>query len=357
SVFIQTIPFNLYALLTLGMVFILCAKKFDFFRMNKHESLAVNSGNLTGGYSDLPNDDINEPQDGVKGKVRYMVAPIIALVMCCIGAMIYTGYFFDGEGFVTSPLSSNIIEAFSNCNAGISLAIGSTITVIATFVYYLACKVISFDAVNDTIVDGFKSMVSAILILTLAWTLSGIMGADGGGLEAAEFIRMVVDPSKIITALIPAVLFLIAVGISFSTGTSWGTFGILIPIATAIIGTKVSVNVILTISAVLAGAVVGDHISPISDTTILSSSGAQCNHVEHVNTQMPYALLVAGISLVSYIIVGFIAQSGLGYWSMAIITLSIGFGLLLATLISIYFYQKRKGLLHKEITRKDIETK
>lgn len=345
--FIKTIPFNLYALLTLAMVVVFCCFKFDLFKMGRNEKIAQKTGDLTAGENDLPMDDAGAPKEGTKGKVKYLVLPIIVLIICCIGGMIYTGYFYNWDtGTIgTEAQSANVLEAFANCDAGLSLAIGSTVAVVFTFAYYMIAKVLKFKDIMESIPQGFKSMVPAILILIFAWTLSGIMGAKGGALDARGFVEKTIT-ADMVFGIIPAVLFLAAAGISFATGTSWGTFGILIPIATAVLGTDGTPLTLMAVSAVLAGAVFGDHVSPISDTTILASSGAQCNHVDHVKTQLPYALIVAGISFIAYLACGFVATAGLGYGLTALITLLIGGGLLAAVLTGLYFANK-SGLLDK----------
>ena len=205
--------------------------------------------------------------------------------------------------------SANVIEAFSNCDAGMSLAIGSTVALVIIALYYMIAKVVSFKAITGSFTEGFKAMVPAILILTFAWSISGIMGAKGGYLDARAFVQNNLANSSFPKFLFPAIFFILAGLIAFATGTSWGTFGVLVPIAVTILGGSGTLA-ILTVSATLGGAVFGDHISPISDTTILASAGAQCNHVEHVNTQLPYAAVVAGISVVAYLIAG--ACVGLG---------------------------------------------
>ena len=303
-VFISTIPFNVYALLTIVMVFALCFLKFDFGKMKRHEKMAEKTGDLFGG---VENDFIEEKEvvANPKGKVRHLLIPVITLIVCCIGGMIYTGFFYNWDtGLIGSELqSANVIEAFSNCDAGMSLAIGSTVALVLVSIYYICTKVVSFKEITGSFVDGFKAMVPAILILTFAWSISGIMGAKGGYLDASGFVKNNLNAETFPVWIFPFIFFVLASGIAFSTGTSWGTFGVLIPLATIILG-KSGTLAILTVSATLGGAVFGDHISPISDTTILASAGAQCNHVEHVNTQLPYAGLVAAIAAVSYLIAG-----------------------------------------------------
>lgn len=309
-VFISTIPFNVYALLTIVMVFTLCFVKFDFGKMKKREDYAEKTGDLFGGVkSDEIKDEI--VKENPKGKVRDLLIPVITLIVCCVGGMIYTGFFYNWDtGLIGSELqSANVIEAFSNCDAGMSLAIGSTVALVFISIYYMALKVVSFKEITDSFVDGFKAMVPAILILTFAWSISGIMGAKGGYLDARAFVQTNLANSSFPQFLFPAIFFILAGAIAFSTGTSWGTFGVLVPIAVAILGGSGTLT-ILTVSATLGGAVFGDHVSPISDTTILASAGAKCNHVDHVNTQLPYALIVASVSAVAYLIGGACVRLG-----------------------------------------------
>ena len=344
--FIMTVPFNLYAILTLVMMVALVLLKIDFGKMKKNQKIADETGDLLAGEYDLPSEDLDVLKKA-KGKVWQLVVPIVLLIVCCVGSMIYNGFFYDWDGNMVSELqSANIIEAFSNCDAGISLGVGSVIALILTFIVFIVTKALSFSDCMDSLSKGFRSMVPAILILIFAWTLSGVMGAKGGYLDARAFVETnmgALAQSGLANALIPAILFLFACGISFATGTSWGTFGILIPVATSILGTGLEPNVILAISAILAGAVYGDHVSPISDTTIMASSGAQCNHIDHVKTQLPYASLVASISFVAYLIAGIVVGTGLGYTLSAVITLALGLVLLaLSTLVIVLIEKKKK---------------
>lgn len=309
-VFISTIPFNVYALLTLVMVFALCFFKFDFGKMKKCDDIAETTGDLYAGESEGVGGG-EEIVANPKGKVRHLVIPVLVLIACCIGGMIYTGFFYNWDtGLIGTELqSANVIEAFSNCDAGMSLAIGSTVALVIIALYYMIARVVSFKEITGSFTDGFKAMVPAILILTFAWSISGIMGAKGGYLDAQAFVENNLANGNFPQFLFPAIFFILAGGIAFATGTSWGTFGVLVPIAVTILGGSGTLA-IMTVSATLGGAVFGDHISPISDTTILASAGAQCNHVSHVNTQLPYAALVAGIAAVSYVIAGLCATLG-----------------------------------------------
>ena len=309
-VFISTIPFNVYALLTLVMVFALCFLKFDFAKMKKNEAIAETTGDLHAG-EESDGEKIDEILANSKGKVRHLIIPVIVLILCCIGGMLYTGFFYNWDtGLIDTELqSANFIEAFSNCDAGMSLAIGSTVALIIIAIYYMIARVVSFKAITSSFTEGFKAMVPAILILTFAWSISGIMGAKGGYLDAQAFVAENLANSSFPQFLFPAIFFILAGAIAFATGTSWGTFGVLVPIAVTILGGS-GTMAILTVSATLGGAVFGDHISPISDTTILASAGAECNHVDHVNTQLPYAALIAGIAAVAYLVAGLCASLG-----------------------------------------------
>ena len=309
-VFISTIPFNIYALLTLIMVFALCFFNFDFGKMKRNDDIAEETGDVHAGIEPETREEeaisINS-----KGKVRHLLIPVLILITCCIGGMLYTGFFYNWEtsSIGTQIQSANVIEAFSNCDAGMSLAIGSTIALIIISIYYMIARVVSFKEFTSSFTEGFKAMVPAILILTFAWSISGIMGAKGGYLDAQAFVQNNLAGSNFPQFLFPAIFFVLAGLIAFSTGTSWGTFGVLVPIAVAILGGSGTLAV-LTVSATLGGAVFGDHVSPISDTTILASAGAQCDHVEHVSTQIPYATIVAIISVIAYLIAGLCVSLG-----------------------------------------------
>lgn len=356
--FIKTIPFNMYALLTIGFMVVTVLLKLDFFKMKRNEKIAVQTGDLHAGEKDLPTEDIKADK-AVRGKVRNLVFPIVTLIVCCVGSMIFNGYFYDwdAETIGRTLQSANVLEAFSNCDAGSALAMGSFIALVITLIFYICTKAISFKGCMESITEGFKSMVPAILILTFAWTLGAIMGAKGDGIEniidgtlnAKAFVQANITADSMAIGIIPFVFFILACFISFATGTSWGTFGVLIPIATAVMSATANEGLFfLTMSAVLAGAVYGDHVSPISDTTIMASSGAQCNHIDHVKTQLPYASLVAIISAVTYLVMGFIATSNIGksYGASAGITLAIGFALLAVVIIILYVLD-RKGIIDK----------
>ena len=309
-VFISTIPFNVYALLTLVMVFALCFFKFDFGKMKKNDYVAETTGDLHAGAA--TNDEKSEEiKANPRGKVQHLIIPVIVLIVCCIGGMLFTGFYYNWDtGLIDTELqSANFIEAFSNCDAGLSLAIGSTVALFIIAIYYMITRTVSFKEITGSFTEGFKAMVPAILILTFAWSISGIMGAKGGYLDAQAFVAENLANSNFPQFLFPAIFFILAGAIAFSTGTSWGTFGVLVPIAVTILGGSGTLTLI-TVSACLGGAVYGDHISPISDTTILASAGAECNHVDHVNTQLPYATVVAVIAAISYVIAGLCATMG-----------------------------------------------
>ena len=299
-VFMKTIPFNLYALLTILMVFALCYLKIDFGKMRKNEIIAETTGDLDAGESEVSS-EVETVKSNSKGRIHHLVVPVIVLIVCCIAGMIYSG--FQAEGV------TNVIDAFSNCDAGMSLAIGSTFALIIISIYYMVTRVVSFKEITGSFTQGFKAMVPAILILTFAWSISGVMGARGGYLDAQAFVETNLKNSAFPEFIFPAIFFLLAGLIAFSTGTSWGTFGVLVPIAVTILGGS-STLAVITVSATLGGAVFGDHVSPISDTTILASAGANCNHVDHVNTQLPYATVIAVIAFLTYFVAGACASLG-----------------------------------------------
>ena len=313
SLFVSAIPFNFYAILTIIMMLFLAISKFDYGPMKKHEDNAKN-GDI---FTTKMQETVEQMSHNEKGRVCDLVVPIIVLIIACVFGMIYSGGFFDSG----SEQYKNFITAFSNSDASVGLVYGSFIALIFTVIFFLIRRVISFKGLMDCIPEGFKAMVPPIMILTLAWTLKSMTDSLG----AKIFISQLVEGSAgSFMNFLPAVIFLIAVGLSFATGTSWGTFGILIPIVLSVFGADSGTITIVAISACMAGAVCGDHCSPISDTTIMASAGAQCDHINHVSTQLPYALTVAGVSFVSYIIAGFIPK-----W---FISLPISIVLMVATL-------------------------
>ena len=292
QLFLNTIPYNLYAILTLVMVFYIAITAFDFGLMKKHEDNAAKGDLFTSGGEEF--EQVSEDEVNPNGKVIDLVLPVAVLIVSAIGAMIYTGYLGG---------ATDIITAFSGCDAETSLIFATMVTVFFMLFLYLPRKVVTFKGFMDSLVDGFKLMVPAVTILIFAWSLKGV----GDALGLADFVGHVVGDNASASIFIPAVLFAAAVFLSFSTGTSWGTFAILVPIATAMFpgGTNMQM-MIISVSAVLAGAVCGDHISPISDTTVMSSAGAQSNHINHVTTQMQYAAVVTVISFAGYILAGFV---------------------------------------------------
>lgn len=310
--FICTIPFNFYALLTIIMMIFLALTGMDYGPMASHEKNAREKGDIFSGMKDYAN--AAAESGNPNGKVIDLLLPIVVLIVSCVIGMIYSGGFFEGANFV---------DAFSNSDASIGLMLGSSVALIITVVYYLIRRSIKFKELAESIPEGFKSMVPAILILTFAWSLKAMTDSLG----AKEFVEALVKGSAgSFQAFLPAIVFLIGAFLAFATGTSWGTFGILIPITLAVFPLDNPLGVIC-VAACMAGAVCGDHCSPISDTTIMASAGAQCNHVTHVSTQLPYAITVAGVSFVSYLIAGFVPN--------AIITLPIAIVLMLVTLLVI----------------------
>lgn len=311
SIFISAIPYNFYALLTIVMMIGLIIMNVDFGPMKKYEANAL-KGDL---FSDDDSVQTDDTPAGAKGKVIDLIIPILTLIICCVIGMIYTGGFFEGTDFVT---------AFSNSDASVGLALGSICAMLITIIIYLLRRVLTFSECMECLPSGFKAMVPAILILTFAWTLKAMTDSLG----AKEFVAAAMEQSAgSLMNFLPAIIFLVGCFLAFSTGTSWGTFGILIPIVVAVFSGSNHELMIISISACMAGAVCGDHCSPISDTTIMASAGAQCKHVNHVTTQLPYALIVAAISFVTYLVAGF-AQN-------AFISLPIGILLLLITLVAI----------------------
>lgn len=291
SIFIRAIPYNFYALLTIVMMVALTVMSADYGLMRKHEENALKGDLYT--TPDRPYANAEEEESNPKGGVIDLVFPIIVLIFCCVIGMIYTGGFFEGAGFV---------EAFSGSDASVGLMLGSFFAFIITIVFYAVRKVLKFGESMACIPEGFKAMVSPILILTLAWTLKAMTDSLGADVFVAEIVK---SSSDGLVNLLPAIIFLVGCFLAFATGTSWGTFGILIPIVVEAFSETNETMMIISISACMAGAVCGDHCSPISDTTIMASAGAQCNHVNHVSTQLPYAVTVAAVSCVTYIIAGF----------------------------------------------------
>jgi tetracycline resistance efflux pump len=295
QMFVSTIPFNLYAILTLYMVFFTSIAGFDFGLMKVHEKNAAKGDLFTSGGEAFQNQEKKDPTEGgkyAKGKVSDLILPMLVMIGTAIGCMIWTGHLNGGK---------NLIEDFANCSSSESLVFAGLITVAFLLIYYLPRRVIGFKDFMNSVPEGGKLMMPAILILTLAWTLKGTTDKLGLG----DFVRNSINLSSGWAHFIPVIIFLIAVFIAFSSGTSWGTFAILVPIVVNMFSKSDETMMILSVAAVLAGAVCGDHVSPISDTTIMSSSGAQSNHINHVQTQMQYALVVVAVCVVGYIIGGF----------------------------------------------------
>ena len=292
QLFLRTIPYNLYAILTLLMVFTIILTGLDFGLMKKHEKNAAAGDLFTSGGEEF--DQVKEEEISSNGKVIDLVLPVLVLIGTAIGAMIYTG-FLGG--------ATDVVTAFSGCDAETSLIFATLITVMFMLVLYLPRKVITFKGFMDSFVEVFKMMIPAIGILIFAWSLKGM----GDALEIASFVENLVGSNASASVLLPAILFLVAIFLSFSTGTSWGTFAILVPIAIAMFpGADNMQMMIIAVASVLSGAVCGDHVSPISDTTVMSSAGAQSNHINHVTTQMQYAVVVAVVSAIGYVIAGFV---------------------------------------------------
>lgn len=327
SLFINTIPYNLYAFLTILMVIFISVSDTDYGPMKIHEDNAKNGDIFT-----TQNNTYEQDAQPVteRGRVIDLILPVAVLIVFCVVGMIYTCGFFSGTDFVT---------AFANCDAAYGLSLGSISALIVIIAYYMLRRVLKFNECMDSIAAGFKQMVPAILILTFAWTLKTMTNH----LEAGAFVSGVVQSATALSVLLPVILFVVAIGLAFATGTSWGTFGILIPIVTSVFESELAnvsqtgeipSMVIICISACLAGAVCGDHCSPISDTTIMASTGAQCDHVNHVSTQLPYALTVAAVCVVGYLLSGFVHN--------VFIVLGFSLALMLAVLFAIRFFVKRK---------------
>ena len=329
ELFIRAIPYNFYAILTIVMMVSIALMKFDYGPMKKHEYNAVNNNDL---FSEKGRDMLEKVEElkvNEKGIVWDLVAPVLVLIAACMLGLIYSGGFFTAD----SDAYNSFVDAFSGADASVGLVIGSFAGFIFAVIYFMCRKVLSFTECMNSIPEGFKAMVPAIMILCCAWTLKAMTDSLGAKIIIAEFVR---TQATGILPLLPAIVFLIGVGLSFATGTSWGTFGILIPIVLAVFGGSISNEIsIIAISACMAGAVCGDHCSPISDTTIMSSAGAQCNHINHVSTQLPYALTVAAVSFVSYIIAGYIKSA----W----ICLPIGIVLIIGTLLIIRAVTSKKS--------------
>jgi Na+/H+ antiporter NhaC len=318
SIFVQSIPFNFYALLTMLMMVLIICMKIDFGSMLLHENNARQGDLFTSGKSEQPSETSLE--EGRVGQVSDMFVPVILLVIGCVIGMIYTGGFFEGKSF---------IDAFAASNASVGLVMGSAVALFITIAFYLVRQSLSFSECMECLPEGFKQMVPAMLILTFAWTLKNMTDSLG----AATYVAGLLENSAAgLMSFLPAIIFVVAVGLAFASGTSWGTFGILIPIVVACLQKVDPQLMIISISACMAGAVCGDHCSPISDTTIMSSAGAQCEHLNHVTTQLPYSLTAASVSFFTFLVAGF-TKSAL---------ISLAFGVVALFLQLMFFRYKIK---------------
>ena len=316
NLFLRAIPYNYYALLTIVMMVGMILMKAEFGPMAKYEKNAIEKGDLFSGSNPYAGAEDDAPED--KGRVLDLVLPVVVLIICCVIGMIYSGGFFDGEGFIT---------AFSNSDASVGLMLGSAFALVFTLVYYLIRRSMSFKEMMGCIPEGFKAMVPAIMILTFAWSLKNMTDSLGAKFFVRDFVRSSAGGLQMI---LPLIVFAIGCLLAFATGTSWGTFGILIPIVQNVFSMD-NPMAIVCISACMAGAVCGDHCSPISDTTIMASAGAQCDHVNHVSTQLPYAITCAVVSGVTYLIAGILVSLG----APGLLGLPIGIVLMLGALFVI----------------------
>ena len=329
ALFVRAIPYNFYAILTIVMMVTMAILKVEYGPMAKHEKNAEKGDLFSMGervkYRQEEDDSVEK-----KGKVKDLLIPIVSLVICCVIGMLYTGKFFKGVGFV---------EAFSNSDASVGLALGSFFGLVITILLYVCRRVLPFKQCMDCLVEGFRAMVPAILILTMAWTLKAMTDSLGAKEFVAESMQAAAGDFM---NFLPAIIFLVACFLAFATGTSWGTFGILIPIVVAAFQNTDYQLMIVSISACMAGAVCGDHCSPISDTTIMASAGAECDHVNHVSTQLPYAILVAVVSFFSYILVGLLSFIKLTWITLLVLPISIVMMVLVVVLIKVITQGKIK---------------
>lgn len=313
SIFVRAIPYNFYAILTIVMMIGMVLLRTEFGSMKFHEKNALKGDLYT--TPGRPYDTEKQPEVSVRGTVLDLLIPIMSLIICCMVGMLYTGGFFSGEDFVT---------AFSQSDASLGLTMGSFFGLLITIGLYQVRRVLKFSECMACIPEGFKSMVPAIMILSFAWTLKAMTDSLGADVYVAT---VVASSARSLLNFLPAIIFVVGCFLAFATGTSWGTFGILIPIVVAVFENSNPDLMIISISACMAGAVCGDHCSPISDTTIMASAGAQCEHVNHVTTQLPYAVTAAAVSFFSYIIAGFVQSA----W----IALPIAIALMVATMFVI----------------------
>ena len=327
-----SIPMNLYAVLTICMVLWLAVrKKGDYGPMASAQRRAEETGVVESGNVLASDDELERLSVSSKGKVSDLIVPVAFLVLFSVLAMLWYGGFWGGE-------AKSVFEAFGDTSAGYALALGGFCALITAFLLFVPRKLIGFREFFSAIGSGIKSMTPAIVILTLAWAISGICRDL---LFTGRYVAALVESSSMPVALIPAIMFIIAAALSFSTGTAWGTFGILIPITISICDIVAPHLSVVSLSAVMSGSVFGDHCSPISDTTILSSTGARCNHIDHVSTQIPYALTVAAVCFAGYIIAGLAAP--LGFAAAAAITLPVSLALLAAALLILPGVWKTRG--------------
>jgi len=334
--FVGSIPMNLYALLTIFMIIWICLRNGSDFGPMARAQLRAENGQIQSEGSEEMSDELAKMSVSEKGLVLDLLIPVLCLVVFSVLAMLFYGGFLDMEG----SLGKRIFEAFGETDAGLALALGGFISLFVAFFIFVPRKLMNLSEFFSAVTAGIKSMVPALIILALAWTISGVCRDL---LSTGPYVAGIVEKSNLPVVLIPAIMFTIAAALSFATGTSWGTFGILIPITITVCDIVAPWLSITSLSAVLAGSVFGDHCSPISDTTILSSTGAQCRHIDHVSTQIPYALTVAAVCLVGYIIAGL--TSGLGYALSVAITLPVSLAILVAVLIAApkFFPVQAKG--------------
>lgn len=335
ALFCQAIPFNFYAFFTIIFMFMIVVSGFDFKAMSKYDARLQEWYERTGGQVDevidtklqIVEHGVGAKQDSkkpatTKGSVADLVVPILMLIVFCMAGMIYSGGYFDA----TSTCYYNFVDAFAASNASVGLVIGSLAALILTIAMFVARRTLKFDNAMSCLIKGFEAMVPAILILTLAWTLKSMTDSLG----ASEYVSGVVaSTASGLQMLLPAIIFIVAALLAFATGTSWGTFGILIPICIAVFPATAPLRII-SISACMAGAVCGDHVSPISDTTIMASAGAECKHVHHVSSQLPYAITVAAVSFLTFVVAGFTQQ--LGIVASAAISWILGIAMLFSAL-------------------------
>lgn len=325
KIFIEIIPYNLYALLTIIMIIIICGTKLNFGPMKRFEKAAIENGDLFLDNKPIQSENQEDMEISDRGNVLDLVIPIASLIIGTIAAMLFTGGAFSGK--------STILGAFGTCDSSLSLVLGSFFALVVIFIQYLPRKILSFSEFMESITEGVKSMVPAFIILVLAWTIGGICSEQY--LDTGHYVGYLVREMDFPVFILPVIIFFVAAFLGFATGTSWGTMAILIPIGASICKTEGTIGILYPVlGSILAGAVYGDHISPISDTTILSSTGAGCNHLDHVSTQLVYASVVALCCMVGYVLMG-ILQS-------AVIPLIVSVVMLLAILYGIACYEKKK---------------